>query len=80
VKTASCTKAAIGSRQPALSASIVAMPEEEDGTKGVPPIPEAVTFPPILDIQMTAQKVLGACNKVTAELRAIVADRSKLVG
>jgi hypothetical protein len=56
------------------------MPEEEDGTKGVPPIPEAVTLPPILDIQMTAQKVLGACNKVTAELRAIVADRSKLVG
>jgi hypothetical protein len=43
--------------------------------------PEAVTLPQVAPpFSYDRAEVLGACNKVKAELRAIVADLSKLVG
>jgi DNA-binding transcriptional LysR family regulator len=81
-KTGSFTKAAIGAAvsQPALSASIAKL-EEELGVKLFHRSPKSVTLTPAgRRFHMTAQEVLGACNKVKAELRGSVADRPLRIG
>jgi DNA-binding transcriptional LysR family regulator len=80
--TNSFTKAAIRAAvsQPALSASIAKL-EEELGVKLFHRSPRSVTLTPAgRRFHMTAQEVLGACNKVKAELRASVADRPLRIG
>jgi DNA-binding transcriptional LysR family regulator len=81
-ETGSFTKAAIRAAvsQPALSASIAKL-EEELGVKLFHRSPKSVTLTPAgRRFHMTAQEVLGACNKVKAELRASVADRPLRIG
>ena len=81
-ETGSFTKAAIRAAvsQPALSASIAKL-EEELGVKLFHRSPKSVTLTPAgRRFDMTAQEVLGACNKVKAELRASVADRPLRIG
>ena len=81
-ETGGFTKAAIRAAvsQPALSASMAKL-EEELGVKLFHRSPKSVTLTPAgRRFQMTAQEVLGACNKVKAELRARVADRPLRIG
>src|SRR5260370_15153283 len=81
-QTGSFTKAAIRAAvsQPALSTSIAKL-EEELGVKLFHRSPKAVTLTPAgRRFHMTAQEVLGACNKVKAELRASVPDRPLPIG
>jgi DNA-binding transcriptional LysR family regulator len=81
-ETGSFTKAAIRAAvsQPALSASIAKL-EEELGVKLFHRSPKSVTLTPAGHrFQMTAREVLGACNKVRAELGASVADRPLRIG
>jgi DNA-binding transcriptional LysR family regulator len=81
-ETGSFTKAAIRASvsQPALSASIAKL-EEELGVKLFHRSPKSVTLTPAgRRFHMTAQEVLGACNKVKAELRASIADRPLRIG
>jgi DNA-binding transcriptional LysR family regulator len=81
-ETGSFTKAAIRAAvsQPALSTSIAKL-EEELGAKLFHRSPKSVTLTPAgRRFHMTAQEVLGACNKVKAELRASVADRPLRIG
>jgi DNA-binding transcriptional LysR family regulator len=81
-ETGSFTKAAIRAAvsQPALSASIAKL-EEELGAKLFHRSPKSVTLTSAgRRFHMTAQEVLGACNKVKAELRANVADRPLRIG
>jgi DNA-binding transcriptional LysR family regulator len=68
-ETGSFTKAAVRAAvsQPALSASIAKL-EEELGVKLFHRSPKSVTLTPAgRRFQMTAQEVLGSCNKVKAE-------------
>src|SRR5260370_4575834 len=81
-ETGSFTKAAIRAAvsQTALAASIAKL-EEEVGGKLFNRSPKAVTLTTAGHrFHMTAQKVLDACNKVKAELRASVADRPLRIG
>jgi DNA-binding transcriptional LysR family regulator len=81
-ETGSFTKAAIRAAvsQPALSASIAKL-EDELGVKLFHRSPKSVILTPAgRRFHMTAQEVLGACNKVKAELRASVADRPLRIG
>ena len=81
-ETGSFTKAAIRASvsQPALSASIAKL-EEELGVKLFHRSPKSVTLTLAgRRFHMTAQEVLGACNKVKAELRASIADRPLRIG
>ena len=81
-ETSSFTKAAMRAAvsQPALSASIAKL-EEELGVKLFHRSPKSVTLTPAgRRFHITAQEVLGACNKVKAELRASVADRPLRIG
>jgi DNA-binding transcriptional LysR family regulator len=81
-ETGSFTKAAIRAAvsQPALSASIAKL-EEELGVKLFHRSPRSVTLAPAgRRFHSTAQEVLGACNKVKADLRASVADRPLRIG
>jgi DNA-binding transcriptional LysR family regulator len=81
-ETGSFTKAATRAAvtQPALSASIAKL-EEGLGVKLFHRSPKPVTLTPAgRRFHMTAPKVLGACNKVKAELRANVADRPLRIG
>jgi DNA-binding transcriptional LysR family regulator len=82
VETGSFTKAAIRAAvsQPALSVSIAKL-EEELGVRLFHRSPKSVTLTPAgRRLHTTAQEVLRACNKVKAELRASVADRSLRIG
>ena len=81
-ETGSFTKAGIRAAvtQPALSASIAKL-EEELGTRLFHRSPRSVTLTPAgRRFQATAQEVLGACNKVKAELRATAVDRPFPIG
>jgi DNA-binding transcriptional LysR family regulator len=76
--TKAATRAAVS--QPALSASIAKL-EQELGVKLFHRSSRSVTLTPAgRRFQATAQEVLGACNKVKAELRASVADRPLRIG
>jgi DNA-binding transcriptional LysR family regulator len=78
----SFTKAAFRAAvsQPALPASIGKL-EEELGVKLFHRSPKSVTLTPAgRRFHITAQEVLGACNKVKAELRAGAADRPLRIG
>jgi DNA-binding transcriptional LysR family regulator len=76
--TKGATRAAVS--QPALSASIAKL-EEELGVKLFHRSPKVVTLTPAgRRFHLTAQEVLGSCNKVKAELRASVADRPLRIG
>ena len=76
--TKGATRAAVS--QPALSASIAKL-EEELGVKLFHRSPKLVTLTPAgRRFHLTAQEVLGSCNKVKAELRASVADRPLRIG
>jgi DNA-binding transcriptional LysR family regulator len=81
-ETGSFTKAAIRAAvsQPALSVSIAKL-EEELGVRLFHRSPKSVALTPAgRRFHTTAQEVLGACNKVKAELRAGVADRPLRIG
>ena len=81
-ETGSFTKAAIRAAvsQPALSVSIAKL-EEELGVRLFHRSPKSVALTPAgRRFHTTAQEVLGACNKVKAELRASVADRPLRIG
>ena len=81
-ETGSFTRAAkrAAVSQPALSASIAKL-EEELRVKLFHRSAKSVTLTPAgRRFHMTAQEVLGACNKVKAELRASVADRPLRIG
>lgn len=76
--TRAATSAAVS--QPALSASIAKL-EEELGVKLFHRSPKSVTLTRAgRRFHMTAQEVLGACNKVKAELRAGIVDRPLRIG
>jgi DNA-binding transcriptional LysR family regulator len=81
-ETGSFTKAAMRAAvsQPALSVSIAKL-EEELGVRLFHRSSKSVTLTPAgRRFHTTAQDVLGACNKVKAELRARVADRPLRIG
>lgn len=81
-ETGSFTKAAIRAAvtQPALSASIAKL-EEELRTRLFHRSPRSVTLTPEgRRFHTTAQEVLGACNKVKAELWAKAVDRPLRIG
>src|SRR5215472_2343406 len=81
-ETGSFTKAGIRTAvsQPALSVSIAKL-EEELGVRLFHRTPKSVTLTPAGSrFHATAKEVLDACNKVKAELRANIADRSLRIG